>query len=1204
MTLAALLRRLALWRRGSFMGVVIPALISLGLMTLMRAVVDPLLGANTGFAVLYPAVVVAAIWGGRVSGLLTVVGAVIVAWAFVLMHTPALGAAGTANFVNTVIFAVGATFVCWIGAALRDALQRLEERESRFRAVFESPVVGFSIYDLEAGRTVEINDRLLEMVGRTRESFDRGEWDWRDVTAPDGIEVEVKALEKLRAGVALPPLEKTFIRPDGEAVPVALTAAPLRDDPGRVVVVVQEMAERRRAEQALRESEARFRLIADSAPVLLWMGDSEGGGVYLNRAFRDFWGDRTPEQLLGMGWLDAVHDDDREGLRQALIGGVQSREPFRIEARMRRADGQHRLIEATVQPRFGATGEFRGIIGVGFDATESRAAEVALRESEARFRDMADAAPAPIWVSEVDGGIAFVNKAMTDFFELPQDALLGAGWVDRLHPEDLESVQASRSVGRERREPYAYEARFLNGRGQWRWMRASLNPRFDAAGEFQGYVGIAFDITPAREAEEALRTEERRQAFLLQLGDRKRELAEPTDILALVSASLGEHLGVGRVGYGEIDLTETTVSVDSSWSDGRIPAIDGTFALDDFGPELILDLKRGRAAVVPDVLHDARTAEASAAFASIDTRAVLAVPLVKAGRFRAMLFLHHGEPRVWSDADVALCKDVAERTWSAVERARVEKALRESEARFRMIADSAPVLIWVSRLGGVREFVNRAYVDFCGVSYEEATTLDWRDRLHQDDLPRILKEQVAGEASLKPFTLEARYRRADGEWRWLQSRSQPRWGTAGEHIGFVGVGFDVTEAKRAEADLKRINELLEERVAAALADKAAAEATLMHAQKMDAVGRLTGGVAHDFNNLLTVVVGALDMILKHPDDEKRRVRLAEAALSAARRGERLTHQLLAFSRRQALRPEICDANALIRESEPLVRRAVGEAVALTTRLAAGETVIRVDPAQFEAALINMIVNARDATPPGGEITVETGWRELKPGEVLEAEAGRYVFVRVKDTGAGMSPEVMQRVFEPFFTTKPLGKGTGLGLSQVYGFVRQSGGGVAIESKEGEGSSVTLYLPALDAPVAAAPVRPDRLETPNAQPLKVLLVEDETSVAQVVQAMLESLGHTVRRAEQADEALKILRTTARYDVLLTDVIMPGGVDGFELARLAVERRPTLSVLLTSGYAGEALDRALGESPWPFLKKPYSEADLAAAIASAVRRPEPV
>ena len=536
------------------------------------------------------------------------------------------------------------------------------------------------------------------------------------------------------------------------------------------------------------------------------------------------------------------------------------------------------------------------------------------------------------------------------------------------------------------------------------------------------------------------------------------------------------------------------------------------------------------------------------------------------------------------------------------ERQAAHEQLRHSEARFRALADSAPALMWISRPDGRREFMNRMYVDFLGESDSAALELDWRERLHPDDVERIATEHAASEASRTSFTLEGRYRRADGEYRWIRSVSQPRYAPSGEFEGFIGIGFDVTEAKQAQDDLKRVNDLLAERVQAALAERDQAEAALRHAQKLEAVGQLTGGVAHDFNNLLTVIIGALDLIQRHPDDAARRARMLEAALGAARRGERLTHQLLSFARRQALNPQLTCLDELLAEAEPLLRRAVGEAVDLTATPNAPGAGALIDPSQFEAALMNLVVNARDAIGAGGSIRIETRLCRLDRGEVAEVEAGEYVCVTVHDTGVGMSPDVLGRVFEPFFTTKGVGKGTGLGLSQVYGFARQSGGGVAIESAVGKGSSVRLYLPRAAETPAAAEAQPQVRDATSRPRLRVLLVEDDAEVGDLVSAMLEELGHEVVRADGVEPGLQILRAARPVDLLLTDLVMPGGRSGVDLAHEAVRLRPGLPVILSSGYTGEALGPA-ERAPWPLLRKPYSAEALAAIIEDALeRRPQ--
>ena len=726
-------------------------------------------------------------------------------------------------------------------------------------------------------------------------------------------------------------------------------------------------------------------------------------------------------------------------------------------------------------------------------------------------------------------------------------------------------------------------------------MRIALNPRFAADGTYMGYVGMAFDVSDSHEAIETMARQERRQTFLLSLADSLRDLNSSEDIMAEVERALGSELQVQRVGYGEVDQERGQVTMSRDWTADVVSA-HGQFALDAFGSGLITDLAAGQVIRIPDVREDPRTREALDAFDRLQTRSLMRAPLIRGGRLRAFLYAHDSRVREWTDEELALLQEVANRTWAEIERTRAEAELRESEERFRAIADTAPVLIWVTHQDRTRAFVNQAYVAYSGGTYEEARQLDWRTIIHPDDQQRVLTESVAGEASGQPFSMEARYRRHDGEYRWLKSFSRPRFGAQGEVIGFVGVAFDVTEAKRAETDLKRINELLEERVGEALAEKAKAEADLMHAQRMEAVGRLTGGVAHDFNNLLTVVIGALDMMLKSPGAATRQKKMGEAALAAARRGERLTHQLLAFSRRQTLRPEATDLNALIRESEPLLRRALGEAIEFKLKLKRGGARVSVDPAQFEAALLNLVVNARDALGDSGRVSVETMTCTVAPDEIPELAAGTYICITVSDNGSGMSREVMERVFEPFYTTKPVGKGTGLGLSQVYGFARQSGGSARVSSTPGEGSEVRLFLPPLAA--AAAPEAEASVEQVMAMAAgrRLLLVEDDAGVAAVAQELLEGLGLEVRTAENALEALERLNAE-RFDMMLTDVVMPGGMTGIELPRTRARAWPEMRIILTSGYAGEDVDAALADAPWPLVRKPYTSEQLAAVLGDA-------
>jgi len=375
-----------------------------------------------------------------------------------------------------------------------------------------------------------------------------------------------------------------------------------------------------------------------------------------------------------------------------------------------------------------------------------------------------------------------------------------------------------------------------------------------------------------------------------------------------------------------------------------------------------------------------------------------------------------------------------------------------------------------------------------------------------------------------------------------------------------------------------------------------ARAALAQAQKMEAVGQLTGGVAHDFNNLLTVITNSLDLLETRlrPDPQTRRI--IDSAQRAAERGARLTEQLLAFSRRQPLRPEINNINALIEGFEAVLRRACPEPIELEMALDRRPLAANIDSAQFETALLNLIVNARDAMPKGGSVRISTGRRKLGTAEakaMSELRPGDYVTVAVADTGEGMAPEVVSRVFEPFFTTKEVGKGSGLGLSQVYGFVTQSGGHVAIDSKPGAGTTVTLYLPAAPA-VAAGRSASDPHATITPPVGRILIVEDDPEVLDVTVEMLRALGWEVLTAPDAPSGLSVLRRDADIDVLFSDIVMPRGMNGVELAREARRLRPELRVLLASGYPASALPGGTAGSEdgeFPFLSKPYRASELA-------------
>ena len=385
---------------------------------------------------------------------------------------------------------------------------------------------------------------------------------------------------------------------------------------------------------------------------------------------------------------------------------------------------------------------------------------------------------------------------------------------------------------------------------------------------------------------------------------------------------------------------------------------------------------------------------------------------------------------------------------------------------------------------------------------------------------------------------------------------------------------DISARKQAEAAIQRINETLEARVAEAIAERKHAEESLRQSQKMEAVGQLTGGIAHDFNNLLTGIIGSLDLL----QVRLRQGRTAEfdryvaAAQGASKRAAALTHRLLAFSRRQTLDPKQTDVNRLVMGMEELIRRTVGPQIAVEVVTAGGLWSTLIDSSQLENALLNLCINARDAMPEGGRITIETAnkWLDERAAKERDLPPGQYLSLCVTDTGTGMTPDVIARAFDPFFTTKPMGQGTGLGLSMVYGFVRQSGGQVRIYSEVEHGTTMCLYLPrhygdATESVVDNAPASSARARTGKT----VLVVDDEPSVRMLVTEVLEELGYISVEASDGPSGLRMLQSDMRVDLLVTDVGLPGGINGRQLADAARTTRPDLRVLFITGYAENAI-----------------------------------
>jgi PAS domain S-box-containing protein len=504
------------------------------------------------------------------------------------------------------------------------------------------------------------------------------------------------------------------------------------------------------------------------------------------------------------------------------------------------------------------------------------------------------------------------------------------------------------------------------------------------------------------------------------------------------------------------------------------------------------------------------------------------------------------------------------------EKLKTEQALRRREEHQSIVLRSLPIALYTAspqedhrQLNFTNDSVERI-TGFGPEAFLEREDF-WLSRLHPEDRDRVL-EQLSRLDDEGAVALEYRWRCADGTERHFLDHTVVIRDDEGCPREFFGMWFDITERKQMEQNL-------------------------LHASKLEAVGRLTGGIAHDFNNMLSVVIGNLDLLQKTVEGNAKAERRARMAIEGAQRCADLTHRLLAFSRRQPLQAATLDVHQLMPGLLELMRRTLGERVNVCLKGDGPVWPVRVDRAQLEAALLNLAVNARDAMPDGGDLTIEIENRSV--AEDVGLAAGDYVVITVSDTGTGMPPEVMERVFEPFFTTKESGKGTGLGLSMVYGFVQQSNGHVEVDSEPDEGTTIRIFLPRTNGEAAGAMTES---ESPAMQPFgkgqTVLVVEDDPAVRQVAVSTLRSLGFQVREAENGDAAADMLKTSTGVKLVLSDVRMPGGLTGIDLARLVKREWPTVRVLLTTGYVdgNDTLEDI------ELLYKPYRATDLAERIQS--------
>lgn len=954
-------------------------------------------------------------------------------------------------------------------------------------------------------------------------------------------------------------------------------------------------------------------------------------------------------RLDGFGLIRAIRDD--ASLRDLPVIALSARagEEAKVEGLEVGAD------DYLVKP-FSAR-ELVAVVHSNLELAKVRRETVAsLRESEARFRNMADHAPVMMWVTDAQASCTYLNRGWYEFTGQTEASGLGYGWLDATHPDDKAFAEETFLAANDKHEGFRIEYRLRRADGEYRWAIDAGAPRFDEQGLFLGYVGSVIDITD-RKRTEGLKAAQARllesamqdvplEAILDDLVRMVEDLSSSGVVASILLMSEdGKHLHHGAAP----NLPEAYNSAINGIEIGPGVGSCGTAAFLK-RPVYVNDIEND------PLWANFRDLALSHGLRACWSSPILSSDGTVLGTFAQYYRVALDAPS--SDRD--LLNFVAGSAALIIERRRSQEALRQQTRRLEALNKTAAALAGELNLERLVQTVTDAGVELTGAQFGAffynvlddrgesymLYTLSGVPRSAFENFPMPRNTQVfaptfMGEGIVRSDDIAADSRYGHnaphrgmpkGHLPVRSYLAVPVTSSSGEVIGglFFGhpdpkrftdeheglltgiasqasVAFDnarlfktaqkeIEHRRTAEEELGRLNTHLEDRVADEIEKRAVAETALRQAQKMEAIGQLTGGVAHDFNNLLQVIAGNLQLLSKDIAGNEAATRRITNALAGVERGSKLASQLLAFGRKQALEPKVVNIGRFVADIEEMLRRTLGEGVEIETIRGGGLWNASVDPVQVENAILNLAINARDAMEGDGKLTIEVGNAFLDDAYARqhdEVDAGQYVMLAVTDTGSGMSPEIVEQVFQPFFSTKPVGKGTGLGLSMVYGFVKQSGGHIKVYSEVGHGTTIKLYFPRvrqeedLHAGTDAGPIS-GGTET-------VLVAEDDEGVRNTVVEMLSDLGYAVLKAKDATAAMTIFESGIHIDLLFTDVVMPGPLKSADMARQARIRQPHLAVLFTSGYTensivhGGKLDAGVD-----LLSKPYTREALARKV----------
>jgi PAS domain S-box-containing protein len=974
--------------------------------------------------------------------------------------------------------------------------------------------------------------------------------------------------------------ERWHLRRDGTEFWASGEMLPLKDETGAVqgfLKILRDRTKERLAAEAQRADAEFLRGVLASSADCIKVLDLEGRLTFMTDNGQKMMHVDDFGAIAGCPWPDLWEGEGRKQVEAALaaaragaVGHFQGEAPT--------LKGVVKFWDVLVTAIPSRAGVPEKILAVSRDITAGRDAEQKLQRLAALVEQSKDF----IGIAGLDGKILFANHAGLELLGAPSlAALQSRRGIELFAPEETQRVEQIIGPAVLQTGHWSGEVSFRNvGTGAAVPMFYSVYQLRGEAGQVTGYGSIARDLREHR-------ADERRRAALADLTERLRDLTDIGEMSYQAAQIVGVAMGASRAGYATFTPDGETAIIERDWTAPGIASIRGRHRMRDFG-SFIDELRAGETVIVHDAGADGRTL--AEGLQNLDIRALINLPLREQGKLVAAFFVHSPLPRPWSEAEEKFVSDALERARNAIERRRAEERLQalatsleqqvaaRTAERDRIWHVSRDLLV-VADPAGTLLSINPAWSQMLGWDYAQivGNVADWL--IHPDDVARTHEELgkiMTGEAG---EAFENRFRTKAGDYRDIS------WTTRAVDGLMYAVGRDVTEQKAREAALQK------------------AEEQLRQSQKMEALGQLTGGIAHDFNNLLTGIIGSLDIVKRRLADNRPGdvTRFMDAASTSAQRAASLTHRLLAFARRQSLDTKASDIVRLVRGMEDLLHRTLGEDVELQAMFGPEIWPALTDDNQLENAILNLAINARDAMPDGGKLTIEvqnTSLDETYAKLNDDVAAGDYVAISVTDTGSGMPPDVVAKAFDPFFTTKPIGEGTGLGLSMIYGFAKQCAGHVRIYSEVGQGTTVKLFLPR--AVAAAEGAEDTAAEVPLGRGETVLVVEDDPTVRLLMVDVLDELGYRHVEAPDGATAVPILRSRQRIDLLVTDVGLPN-MNGRQLAEIARSARPGLRVLFVTGYAERAAVRhGFLEPGMEMLTKPFALDALAMKVREMIER----